>query len=327
MGKRNTYFDVLRGIAIIFVIANHTANIAADSLTTLIIGRFIKIAVPLFIAISGFFISQKPINHISEYITFLSKQLPRVYIPLLIFSLPFIAGNGLIIRSIIGRTAISFLGAGLYPYYFVFLIAQYYILLPAYQRIARTKQGNVLNIIVSLISIAVVSYYNGYMSADLPIFIYAGLFPVFSMFFSQGCFLSSHVRDYSIKPLLIILPFALTTACIEDRFWQLYYTRCGLTVTTFLFAYIIIWILFSKKAEVTFNKLSQNKTMLFLANIGKISFTIFLLHAYIIQILNQYNLLTNSWCINTAIVFVITSLITYVMKLFLPQRVHRYFGL
>lgn len=328
MKERNTYFDVLRAVAIVLVIANHTAGVAEDNLIVLVLNRFVKIAVPLFVAISGFFICRKPINSWSGYIQFLYKQLPRVYIPLLVFSLPFIFANGLSLRSIVGRTAMSFVGAGLYPYYFVFLIAQYYFLLPVYQR--TTDLGcNFVNVILSFISIAIVTYFNGYLSADIPIYIYVGLFPVFSMFFAQGCYLgkNGNGRDYSIKLLLFILPFALVLACLEDWFWKTYYTDCGLTVSTFIFVYLVIWALFSKKVEGAFGRIAKTKVSRFLAEIGKMSFAIFLLHAYIIRIFERYDLLTSNWCINITIVLLVTIAITYAVEMVLPQRFHRYFGL
>ena len=328
MKERNTYFDVLRAVAIILVIANHTAGVADDNLIVLVLNRFVKIAVPLFVAISGFFICRKPINSRTEYIQFLHKQLPKVYIPLLVFSLPFIFANDLSFRSIVGRTVMSFTGAGLYPYYFVFLIAQYYLLLPIYQRVS-TLWTMLVNVIFSLISITIVTYFNGYLSADLPIYIYVGLFPVFSMFFAQGCYLgkNGNDRDYSIKLLLFLIPCALILACLEDWFWRTYYTGCGLTVSTFIFAYLVIWFLFLKKVERVWKRIAKTKVSRFLAKIGKMSFPIFLLHAYIIQSFENYDLLTTNWCINIVIVLLVTVAIIYAMGIVLPQRFHRYFGL
>lgn len=57
------------------------------------------------------------------------------------------------------------------------------------------------------------------------------------------------------------------------------------------------------------------------------SFPIFLLHAYIIQSFENYDLLTTNWCINIVIVLLVTVAIIYAMGIVLPQRFHRYFGL
>ena len=76
--SRNTYFDFLRGVAIIMVVAVHTYHKAEDSVA---FRQVLNAAVPLFIAISGFFLSQKQIEQKAHYFQFLKRQIPKVYIP------------------------------------------------------------------------------------------------------------------------------------------------------------------------------------------------------------------------------------------------------
>lgn len=93
--KRVEYFDVLRGVAIICVIAIHAfSNFDISESNKLsyhlaIVWRqIIGYAVPLFLAISGYFLSKKDVSTKSNYIAFLKKQIPRVYLPMLIWSVP-----------------------------------------------------------------------------------------------------------------------------------------------------------------------------------------------------------------------------------------------
>lgn len=267
MKERNAYFDVLRAVAIILVIANHTTPTEMGG--TIVALRFVKLNVPLFLAISGFFVSSKTINSFSAYWGFLKKQLPRVYIPLLLFSLPYIFKNGLNLHSIVGRTVMSVMGVAMYPYYFVFLIAQLYLLLPFYQRMNKTRL--VLSCILSFLTVGVVSYYNGYKSADLPLYLFAGLFPLLNMFFAQGCYYNKRGRSYSIKPLMWVLPITLLLSCIEDWFWRTHFTSCGMTVTAFLFLFPAIMLLFSEKVETFCNRYKNTWIYLALAKIGRIS--------------------------------------------------------
>lgn len=129
--KRIEYFDFLRGIAIFMVIGIHTF-----SLTTLdgglgelkvLFRQVIGCAVPLFLAISGYFLAKKKKK--DNYLSFLKNQIPKVYIPVLIWSLPY-----LISGLFKGYNPISVFGlyflCGFSIYYFVALIMQYYILLP-----------------------------------------------------------------------------------------------------------------------------------------------------------------------------------------------------
>lgn len=85
MNNRNTYFDFLRAIAIIMVVIIHTHQIG-DSV---ILRQLVNAAVPIFIAISGFFVSKKTIENKSQYVVFLRRQIPKVYVMIL---MPYLYG-------------------------------------------------------------------------------------------------------------------------------------------------------------------------------------------------------------------------------------------
>lgn len=130
MSQRNLYFDFLRGLAIIFVVVIHTYHPGENSI---VIRQLLNTAVPIFVAISGFFLAQKHISTKAEYFTFLKKQLPKVYIPVLVWSVPL-----LLIGLLNGKNALSQLvmcfACGYSIYYFVAFIMQCYILLPVVTR-------------------------------------------------------------------------------------------------------------------------------------------------------------------------------------------------
>lgn len=70
--ERDPYFDALRGIAIIFVVAIHTYIPPTDyscevTWYNITLRELIGCAVPLFFAISGYFMAKQPINTIEEY--------------------------------------------------------------------------------------------------------------------------------------------------------------------------------------------------------------------------------------------------------------------
>lgn len=138
MIKRNDYFDFLRGLAIMMVVAIHTYNLNTDGI---VIRQLLNAAVPIFIAISGYFLSQKMMDTRVEYISFLMKQLPKVYYPVLLWSLPL-----LVVFIIQGKTillnVVLFIVCGMSIYYFVAFIMQCYIVLPLVKKLVyRTKWG------------------------------------------------------------------------------------------------------------------------------------------------------------------------------------------
>lgn len=95
--NRIEYFDFLRGIAIILVVALHSFTpfsiFESNTLSyhlAIIWRQIIGCAVPIFLAISGYFMSNKDVNTQSKYSLFIKKQIPRVYIPMLVWSVPFL---------------------------------------------------------------------------------------------------------------------------------------------------------------------------------------------------------------------------------------------
>ncbi|MBK8805442.1 MAG: acyltransferase [Bacteroidales bacterium] len=94
MKDRIVYFDFLRGIAIIGVVAIHSSGVGYEYddssfnfIGTMAWRQFINFSVPLFLTISGFFASKKEITNKQDYYRFLKIQLPRVLIPFFIWSL------------------------------------------------------------------------------------------------------------------------------------------------------------------------------------------------------------------------------------------------
>ena len=88
MKERITYFDFLRGLAIMMVVGIHTYTLGEDSTE---VRQLLNTAVPLFIAISGYFLSQKKMENKEDFFSFLKKQPPKVYLPVLVWSLPLYA--------------------------------------------------------------------------------------------------------------------------------------------------------------------------------------------------------------------------------------------
>ena len=144
---RIEYFDFLRGIAIIFVIAIHSFSpFSLNESNTVVYHlailwrQIIGCAVPIFMAISGYFMSYKVIDTQSKYHAFIKKQIPRVYVPMLVWSLPFLINSYLNDVSFI-KSLMWFLVGGFSVYYFIILIVQYYILLPKLQSLMLSIGG------------------------------------------------------------------------------------------------------------------------------------------------------------------------------------------
>lgn len=91
--KRIEYYDFLRGIAIVMVVAIHTMGVIYEystiSFTAVLIRQILNCAVPVFCVSSAFFLIKKDIQG-KRYKEYLLKQCIRVYVPLLVFSVPYL---------------------------------------------------------------------------------------------------------------------------------------------------------------------------------------------------------------------------------------------
>ena len=127
---RIRYFDFLRGAAIIMVVFIHclgySYTYSTITLPVIAARNLMNVAVPLFLAISGYFLAAKQMEN-GGYIVFLKKQIPRVYIPVLFCSLAYLfvdLKNGHVLGAVLKYFTCSYS-----IYYFVAVIVQCYLLL------------------------------------------------------------------------------------------------------------------------------------------------------------------------------------------------------
>ena len=85
MTKHITYFDFLRGIAILMVVGIHTFPGASwdnpNDVLPIAIRQILNCAVPIFLALSAYFIANKKFDTSKDVFPFWKKQIPKVYIP------------------------------------------------------------------------------------------------------------------------------------------------------------------------------------------------------------------------------------------------------
>ena len=181
------YFDFLRGIAILMVIGIHTYVTGnfydLDGTIRIILRQFLNCAVPIFLALSAFFLGQKKLDSKSSVTSFWKKQIPKVYIPCLIWSIPLFLLSVVKEGEIANKVIMLFI-CGYSIYYFIALIIQYYLLLPLLQKHPRTIL--VCSVIISTISIITIKYLSTVKGMQLPLILYAGSCTTWFAFDMQG---------------------------------------------------------------------------------------------------------------------------------------------
>lgn len=243
--------------------------------------QIVGFTVPLFLAISGYFLSKKPVCDKDNYTNFLGKQIPRVYIPMLVWSLPFLALNLFFKDANAINSVILFFIGGFSIYYFIVLIMQYYLFLPLLKRFANIK-GVIVSIIISFMSLVLLFYLSKIKMMSIPLIIYAGPFPVWLMFFVLGIYLNKNKIKTSKKALFIFVLIGLFVSIAETYYIFNFtdsFNGLGIKIGAFIYSFAIILLLFSLEYE------PEKRSILwrFAVYIGRISFGIYLIHIYILS--------------------------------------------
>lgn len=323
MNQKITYFVFLRGIAIMMVVAIHTfPRVPFDGIFNILqvlIRQIVGCPVPLFLALSGFFLGKKTLESKEQRLIFWKNQISKVYIPALIWSLPFFAlslKNGSPLLS----SSVNLFLMGYSIYYFIALIIQCYLLIPFLQKIDFRQWGGV----IFFVSITC-GFFVAWLGANgLPLILYAGPCVTWLVFFCLGIYLGRNERNYRIKPLIVGLLFSIILMIIEsyilDSFGKSGY---GLKPSVYIYSLFVILILFSKKLQDAFDEeLLINKCISY---IGKISFGIYLIHYYLIMIIAILPI-EHIWIVRWLSAMLMTVLTIKVAEKILPNKILKYIG-
>ena len=328
--QRIPYFDFLRGAAILMVVAIHTfdGSLAFDSpasCAAIAVRQLLNCAVPVFLAVSGFFLSRKLLVTMGGRIAFWRKQVPRVYVPCLLWSLPLyvlaLYGGS---RSWLTSTAMLLL-CGFSVYYFIALIIQYYLLLPVIQRCC-SRRWVAAAAAVSAVSIVAVTCVVTVRGHALPLLVYAGPFPVWLVFFVLGVHLGRSRRDYS--PWLPLLAAVVFAAAAYGEAWWLHSLHgaggYGIKPTAFCYSAAVVLLLFSRRTEEAWGRVAG--WLRPVCWLGGLSFGVYLCHCYVIQLADRF-CPVSGWFAKWLLVTAVTCLLLAAARAVLPRRLHAWLGL
>jgi surface polysaccharide O-acyltransferase-like enzyme len=324
MKKHITYFDFIRGIAILMVVGIHTFNSTSNFETfqggfQIIFRQILNCAVPVFLALSGFFLGRKKFSTKTDVFSFWQKQISKVYLPCLIWSLPLFLSACFRGGNIANQLVLLFV-CGYSIYYFVALIVQYYILLPFLQ--SHKKIWLIVAIIISTISIVAIKYIMSVKGISLPLILYAGPFTTWFVFYMLGVYYSDKEIVFSLRNIILFVCIGFVLECLET-YWLLqnYDSGFGIKLSSFIFSFGIILLVLHPKTQ----SLIKIRYTSLIVYIGKISFGIYLTHCYIITLLKVI-LPFESWILSWLLVVLITMIIIMLSRKILPSWINRYLG-
>ncbi len=322
--KRNTYFDFLRGLAIMMVVGIHTYTLGKDST---VVRQLLNTAVPLFVAISGYCLSQKRMENKDDYLFFLKKQFPKVYLPVLVWSLPLYA-IALYSGSSIIKQTILLLSCGLSIYYFVAFIMQCYVVLPVINNYISGNKRRVVIVscLISFAWIAGVMYMNTIQGKGIPLILYAGPLPCWLMFFVLGVMIGHKPeRNYSIILPMVIATLGFILSVIETDYLLDHYGKgVGIKPSSFIYSAGMIFLMFSNKVENLIRR--TGAIYRFIIWIGSLSFGIYLVHCYFISFFVK-RLPIDSWLLQWSLALFLTVVFILILRKLLPTKYHKYLGI
>ena len=292
--------------------------------TSVFVRQILNCAVPIFLALSGLFCGKKLLDNKEKQINFWKKQIPKVYMPALIWSLPYFVLNVVKFNGrgyLLVKQIITLFICGFSIYYFIALIIQFYILLPVLQKHKHIMMP--LSIMISILSISLITYLSTIQGTQLPLIIYAGPFITWFVFFMLGVYYSSSKINYTLKQAIAVIIFGFILECIEAYWLNTNYGGgYGIKLSAFIYSIGVVMLIISPKAKAAYK---SNKVTSLIAYIGNISFGVYLIHCFVIKGVN-YVLPEHSWSLSWLLVVILTSIFVAATRKILPHRLNKYIG-
>lgn len=329
--KRNNYYEFLRGLAIIMVVGIHSfrppqCGLFGESATmadwiNVLVRQLIQSPVPIFLAISGFFIGQKALSKPDGIKVFWRRQIPKVYIPCLVWSIPWLLMSlpSLSTPADICRSVLFFFLCGFSVYYFILLIIQCYVLSPLLQRV-RPAAALSVTFGAYIVHIVLVTYIRLAYHIDLPLIIYAAPFTFFGFYFVLGMTLGKSPRDYPLAWPVIGIIAGTILQMYESCHWGGY----GVKLSSIVYCTSVILLLFSDRLEERYNR-CENLIGRTVRHCGEVSFGIYLIHTYFLFVIRHFGIPLGFYLTWLTALLLSVAVVT-IGKRLLPRYAEKYLG-
>lgn len=328
--SRDFYFDFLRGVAIVMVVAIHCypnhirLSDGYMEVVMILVRNIMNCAVPIFLAISGYFIAKR-VGDFPDFSwrQYWLRQIPKIYIPCLIFSIPWFLLSVYGGSSVFKQLIMTIL-CGMSVYYFILLIISCYIVSPLVMKI-KSKWLFGIAVILSLVSVVGWFCYNSLRGGQLPLIVQGSIIS-FGVYFVIGIIIGRDELKYSIKWPFVIMIFGLVLSLVETYFWQTQHniSAVGQKGSAIIFNIGILFLLFCPDVR---SRYRDTKFQKFIRWIGDISFGIYFTHVLLIFMFRKYwGNIMESWVVSTLAVLGMTAFIVTICKRFAPGFSKKYLG-
>jgi len=293
---RDLSFDAFRGVAIIAVVVIHASG-AGFSFRYSPTGRWnfifiasylqlLLFAVPVLIFMAGYWSSKSPIKSLQDYKVFLARKLPRILIPYLFWSFILLGYVAVRTQDVNVRWIIFKLltGGACFPYYFIIVIAQLYVITPLLKYINRRPYGLILVLILNaiyLLALYLSRVYNiiWHLPAYLPFCSWILFYEIGLLVGSSDnkIFAAKKTRPFILPAILVCLLISeLEGMILLSKYNNLSFAISPVKYSSFLYSVcIIVGFLFIRNRLKCWPK--------FLVAVGNYSFGIYLIHILVLN--------------------------------------------
>lgn len=331
VNERYIYFDLMKGIAIMGVVAIHTFVLNMDlysieGILLIIVRNIMGCCVPFFIAVSGFFLCRKQIDSKGAFKSFIRKRIKVVYCPMLLWGIPWLVLQLRSTHSLFGvcYTGIMYLLGGLSIFYFITLILECYILLPKIQKL---KIGGVVTLLVFSIIVSFLwTLVNNTTDVYIPLIVYCS-FPTYIGYFALGTYIGKTKKIPNLCLIIVLSLVGLILAIFESYYWYEYNPSCkwyGLKASVSLFSIGLILLIFFLKNKI---KIRRGFLINQIEWIGNQTLPIYLSHMLVVLVIERMGFAADSWIGHCLVVFISDIFLIYVLNLVIPKKLLPYWGI
>lgn len=266
---KNQYFQTIRGILILFVIAIHSITSSNNEMCNLIYVFFktiLNVAVPFFLVLAGYFFNENKHNEDYKYIF---KKVIRLLIPLIIYNfIYFILIDRHNIKNLLTFSSACHL-------YYIVVIIQLIILTPVL-----LKHRKSLNILMIITPMYLLIYrITWIIKGGIVIPLHQYYFFAWSIYYVIGLLLRKYNISINKITLIISFIFSLTYNIFIYKILGIEYALSQMNIINMIFSLMVaVYFINNKKDNIKSNILSK---------FGDVSLGIYFIHLFIIGILNK----------------------------------------
>lgn len=322
MNERDWYFDFLRGIAIAMVVAIHTYAAVDEIDGIVLIRQMLNCAVPLFLAISGYFIGKKDLSSLEKYKAFLKKQIPRVYVPMLLWSILFLLIDFKHSGFHLGMLTV-FVG-GCSVFYFIILVIEFYILTPLIQRTSRPK-SLIISSLITLGGIILFVYLMHVKRYNIPMYLNGTPFILWLVFYVLGVKFHNGI---SFRWWFLPIAFFFLLCSLGETYFYSAIGKVahGIKISSHFYSAFVILIVLSKGFRENFVRMFENvKIICVISWLGRQSFFVYLSHMLVIPIASKIcggAIWPTKWLASLAL----CAIISLIIKSFFSKKINYFLG-